>query len=522
MATRYDAVIVGAGHNGLVAAAYLATAGRRVLVVERRDVAGGIASTIEFAPGFKASVGPDLCGLLLPQVVSDLRLADHGLDLLPLDPTVTTLDPDGAHLWLWRDESRTLDAIKTRSPRDAQRYRDFATLVQRIAAFLRPRMSQPAVQPEVERAGDLIELLRLGVAFRRIGSEAMHETMRTLPMAIADFLNEWFEDDVLKATLAMQGLQGVSLGPRSAGSAAVFLYHQLGQPAWPRAGWALPRGGAGGLAGALVEAVDARGGEIRLNALVSKILVKDGRAAGVVLENGDEIEADTIVSNASPRTTFLELLEPGVLAPEFVREVMNIRYRGVTAKLLLALDRAPSFTTLGDTGAGGVAQIGSTLDYLERAYDAVKYGRVSEAPVLEIVVPSLTDPTVAPDAHHVMSVTAQYAPYHLREGDWSEHGHALAATILRQLETFWPDVREAILHQRMITPLDYETTYGLPEGSLHHGELALDQLYFMRPVPGWSRYRTPIDGLFLCGAGTHPGGGFSGACGYNAARAILR
>ncbi len=526
MSESYDVVIIGAGHNGLVTAAYLARAGRRVLVLERRDVVGGVVVTEEFAPGFKASVGPDLCGLLLPEVRRDLDLDRHGLDVLPLDPVVYAPSPDGRDLTMWRDQEKTTAAIRRLSPHDAERYPAFAALVGDLAGFLRPLARQPPIQPDASGAPAMLDALKVGWSLRRLGRARMHEVLRVLPMSVQDFLDEWLELDLLKGVLAVQGLTGVALGPRSAGTSAIFLYHQLGAAAWPRVAWGLPRGGLGSISAALAGSAEAHGARIRLGAPVREVMVTDRRAAGVVLETGEEIAAPVVVSSLDPGTTFVHLLEPGVLEPEFLREVRCIRYRGVSARLLLALDRLPELR--GVQGAApqaqhhGVIHIGPNLDYLERAYDATKYGRFSEQPILEAMIPSLADPALAPEGKHVMTVTAQYAPFTLRDSSWAHHGGRLADVILATLEEHMPGLRDAVLHQRIITPWDLQEGYGQREGSLHQGEMALDQLYFMRPVAGWSSYRTPLDGLYLCGASTHPGGGVSGACGYNASQAILR
>ncbi|MFQ5789723.1 MAG: phytoene desaturase family protein [Acidobacteriota bacterium] len=526
MSESYDVVVVGAGHNGLVSAAYLAKAGRKVLVVERREVPGGTTVTEEFAPGFKASAGPDLCGLLLPQVVQDLDLRRHGLELLELDPAVFAPLPGGKHLTLWRDRKKTLGEIERHSRADAEAYPRFADLISHVASFLRPTLSRPAPVPEVRNAADLLNLLKLGWRFRQLGSRYMHEALRVLPMSASDFLNEWFETEVLKACLAAPGLYGVSLGPRSAGTTALFLYHQLGEPGWPLLASRLPRSGMGSVSRAIARAAEGYGAHFRTGAPVLQILVENGRATGVVLDGGEEISAERVVSNADPRTTFLKLVDPSELEPRFLSDVRAIRYRGVMAKLMLALGELPDFTSLPGKDAAaqhrGLIHIGPDLDYLERAYDDAKYGRPSARPFLQAVIPSLADPTLAPPGKHVMAVTMQYAPYHLREGSWKQRGGALADAIVATLSEYAPNLRNAVLHRKLLTPLDYEETYGSPEGSLHHGELALDQLFFMRPVAGWARYRTPIHGLYLCGSGTHPGGGVSGACGYNAGRQILR
>lgn len=525
MADSFDAVILGADPNGLVAAAYLARAGHRVLVVDAGDVPGGVVATLEFAPGFRASVGPDLGGGVPPQVAADLDLGRHGLEWLPLDPLVFVRAPDGRHLTLSPEPDATLAAIGALSSRDAAAYPAFADLVGRIAGFLRSLVGRKAPDPSAESARDLIELARIGLRFRRLGRADVHETLRVLPTSIADFLNERFELDLLKAALAVQGLHGVALGPRSAGTTAIFLLHQLGASGWPRVAWRLPRGGMGAVSRALAGAATANGAHFRTRAKMAGILVRDNRAVGVLLESGEEIAARAVVSSLDPGTTFLRLLEPGAVEPEFQRDVQRIRYRGVTARLLLALDRLPPLAGLSGDGPQpqhrGVIQIGHDLDYLERAYDATKYGRCSERPWLDVVVPTLSDPDLAPPGKHVMSVTAQYAPFALRDGTWADHADRFADGILATLEDSLPGVTGSVVRRCVITPLDFQETYGLPEGSLHQGELALDQLLFMRPVAGWSGYRTPVEGLYLCGACTHPGGTVLGASGHNASRVVL-
>jgi len=526
MVESFDAVILGSDPNGLVAAAYLARAGRRVLVVEANETPGGAVATLEFATGYRGSVGPDLCGLLPTHVVTDLELDRHGLDLLPLDPLVFVRAPDGRHLTLRPDHGATLAAIGQLSPHDAAAYPAFTDLVGRIASFLRPLAHRAPPDPTADTAGDLVDLLRLGLRFRRLGRSDVHEVLRLLPTSIADVLDERFELDVLKSVLAVQGLQGVALGPRSAGTTAVFLSHQLGAPAWPREAWRVPRGGLGAISNALARAAEALGVQIRTGTKTARILVRDDRATGIALASGDEIAARVVVSSLDPSTTFEQLLEPGTVEPEFQHEVQRIRYRGVTAKLLLALDRLPPLEGLPGPDPqpqhAGVIQIGQDLDYLERAYDATKYGRWSEHPWLDVVVPTVLDPSLAPAGTHVMSVTAQYAPFALRQGSWVEQADRFADRILATLEDSLPGITAAVTHRRLITPLDFHHTYGLPEGSVHQGELALDQLLFMRPIPGWSGYRTPVERLYLCGACTHPGGGLSGASGHNASRVVLR
>lgn len=484
--SKTDIIIIGGGHNGLTAAAYLAKANCKVVVVEKRATLGGLAGTYELAPGFRASVGPDLAGLLSPEVIADLELQRHGLELIPLDPIVST--PEG--LSLWRDPGKSVESIRAFSPQDADAYPEFTALVDRLCGFLAPLLTKPAPTPDIKGGSDLLELLRLGWGFRQLGRRPMHELLRILPMSLADFLDEWFESDVVKGALAGPGLEGICLGPRAAGTAALFLYQRLGNnPALAK-----------NLVSSLEAAVTRAGGEIQSGVGVSAIRVDDGRIAGVALDNGETLEAPRVLSTVSPRRTFLELLDPSRLDPSFVSEVDKIRYRGVTAKLDFALDELPD-------GRAGVWHVGSSLDYLERAYDAAKYGSASEAPFLRAVVPSLVDASVAPEGKHVMSVLVQYVP--------------LGTTIAPEAVIEALGVKGNVLHHRLRTPSDYEQELGLSEGSLHHGEMALDQMFFMRPVPGWSHYETPIEGLFFGGAGAHPGGGITGAPGRNAAHALL-
>jgi phytoene dehydrogenase-like protein len=501
--SRFDAVVVGAGHNGLAAASYLARAGRQVLVLERRDTIGGLASTYEFAPGFRASIGPDLCGLLLPEVVTDLELARHGLDLLPVDPEAFSPAPDGGGLSLYRDTARSTEEIRRLSPKDAEAWPRFRALVDQMGSFLRPVFSGPVPTPgKVDGVEDLLRLARLGLGLRRLGARPMHELLRVLHMSLADFLGEWFESDRLKACLAVSALEGVCLGPRSAGTAALFLYQHQRVPK-------MARGGAGAVTKALSSALSARGGTIRTGAAVERLLVEDGRSVGVVLRGGEEIRAAAVLSGLSPRATFRGLLDVAELEPAFLAESDAIRYRGVTAKLHLAVSSLPGW------GEAALVHVGADLDTLERAYDATKYDRISERPLLRVAIPSRIDPTLAPAGRHVVSVTMQYAPFGRGDRDAIEH------RILETLEEVAPGFGASVLHRHLWTPEDYERERGLTEGSWHQGEMALDQMLFMRPIPGWARHRTPIRGLYLCGPATHPGGGITGACGRNAARQVL-
>ena len=525
MAESFDAVVIGAGPNGLVAASCLAKAGMEVAVVEARTEPGGIASSVEFAPGFHGSVGPDLC-LLQPAVIEELSLADHGLALHAPDPLVFAPTKGGEALTLWRDPAKTRGAIQQFSSEDADAYERFSGLVRQLATFLKPLATEAPPVPNIRGPGDALGFLKLGWDFHQLGKRSMHELLRTLPMSIADFLNEWFISEPLKACLAGPGIRGVSLGTRSAGTAANFLYHQLGEDPRPWCSERAPRGGMKALVGALVACAKANGARLRTGTRVTKVDVRAGTATGVVLDSGKEIAASIVVSSAPPRTTFFELIEPGRLEPGFVSEARAIRYRGVSAKLLFALSELPDFRARPGKDAAphhqAVIHIGDSLDDLEKASDGAKYGEASGRPFLLATIPSLLDNGLAPPGQHVLSVTMQYAPYRLAGGSWREERASLAQTVVATLAEYAPNVPGAVVDHHVITPADYEAEFGLPEGSLHHGEMALDQMLFMRPVPGWAGYRTPLHRLYLCGSGTHPGGGVTGAPGYNASQVILK
>jgi phytoene dehydrogenase-like protein len=514
-----DAIVIGSGANGLTAAGYLARAGMKVLVLEKRKAIGGLASTEEFAPGFRASIGPDNCGLLLPQVAADLELERHGLELFTLDPVVFAPSREGSGLLLYRDAGKSADEIRKYSTKDAEAFPGFTALVEKISEFLKPLFSKPAPQPSIETGADLLELLRLGWGFRQLGARPMHELLRILPMGLEDFLNEWFEHPLVKAAISASALEGVCLGAKSSGTSALYLYQNLSARK-------LARGGSGGVTQALAKSLETRGGSIRTGARVSRLLVENGRAVGVALESGESIRASVILSGLAPRTTFHEIGSPTDLPPSFVSEIDKIRYRGITAKLNLAVSELPDFRCRPGKEAAAhhraLIQIGESLEDYERAYDAAKYGKFSERPVLTVVIPSLIDRGLAPEGKHVVSVTAQFAPYRLREGSWSSSKDALRGVILDRLSEYAPNLKGAVLHHHLWTPEDYERELGLPEGNWHQGEMALDQMFFMRPVPGWSRYETPIEGLYLAGSSTHPGGGISGACGSNAAHRVLK
>ncbi len=525
MTRVYDAVVIGAGHNGLVTAAYLARGGLSTLVLERREIVGGAAVTEPVFPGFKVDVGAHAFSAIHPAILSELKLRDHGLDIIRPDPTVFAPLPDGRHLSLRRDPRQTAEALRSFSRRDADNWPVFCQQMATVAGFLeRIYQTTPLRVPHFDR-DDLWKLVRLGGGLRRMGKKAMAEVLRTLPMSVAELLNEWFETDVLKGTLGAAGTIGAFQGPMAAGTAFAMLHHQVGSAPGALRAAQFARGGMGTLTGALRDAARANGAEITTGAAVASVAIADGTAQGVVLDNGDEIRARRIVSNLDPRRTFFDLVGPTNLEPEFVRAIRSIKFRGATAKVHLALDTLPTFSALPDTGRHleGLISIGPSLEYLERAFGAAKYGDMSERPFLEATIPTLTEPAMAPPGRHIMSILVRYAPYRLNGEGWADRQRErLADVVIDTLAEYAPGIRDVILHRHVLSPVDLESTFGLTEGSIYHGELTLDQVYFMRPTPSCAQYRTPIANLYLCGAGTHPGGGVSGMPGYNAAREILK
>jgi len=522
--TRYDAVIVGAGHNGLVCAAYLARAGRRVLVLESRHLVGGATTTEEIFPGFQYSCCSYVVSLLRPWIIRDLDLPRFGYEVLPLDTTFTPF-PDGRYLLRDADPERTRRAIAAFSPRDAEVYKRFGQEMAELGRMVRPLIDGPAPDPTSRRPAELLRLGRLVRQLRGHGEERLLGNLKMLTASAVDFLAEWFESEHLIAPMSVSGIIGTFLGVRSPGTAYVLLHHYMGEIDGSYRAWGLPKGGTGAIAAAIAAAARAHGAEIRTSAPVERVRLRRGRADGVVLANGDEIDARVVISGVDPHRTFLRLVGEEHLDPEFGRQIRRFKMRGSSGKVNLALDGLPDFTCL--PGAGphlrGDITIAPSIDYLERAYDDAKYGAFSRRPFMDIVIPSLTDPTVAPPGRHTMSIFVQYAPYHLKEGaaDWPNQREAFGDAVLDTLSEFAPNLKERILHRQVLTPWDLEQTYGLTEGNIFHGELSLEQLAFLRPAAGWSRYRTPVGRLWMCASGTHPGGGIMGAPGALCARALL-
>ena len=525
MSTPRDVLILGAGHNALVTAFYLGRAGLHPLVLERRGVAGGAAVTEEFHPGFCSSTYAHAAAPLAPRVIHDMRLASHGLEMIRPDPAVFAPSLDGPALLLYQDAGRSARSISQFSKRDADRYAEFARVLARLAGVLQPLMLKTPPALRSPHAGDLWTLLGAGRALRGLGSKDMFRLLRWGPMAVADLAAEWFESEPLRAVVASRGIFGAALGPWSAGSGALLLLRAAFDPE-PASGVWFVRGGMGKLAATLAQAATQAGAEIRTGTEVAAINTRNSTATGVMLASGEEITAKAVISGADPRRTFLGLVGPAQLDPDFAARVRNYRSHGVLAKVNLALAGLPTFTALGagyDSKAlAGRIHIGPEIDYLERAFDASKYGEFSAEPYLEVVIPTLSDPDLAPLGRHVMSIYAQFAPYKLRGADWNQKRDSLGDAVVQTLARHAPDLPGLIVDRQVITPLDLEEQLGLTGGHIFHGELALDQLFSLRPLLGWAAYRTPVRGLYLCGSGTHPGVGLTGASGANTAREFLK
>jgi phytoene dehydrogenase-like protein len=524
-ASNYDVIVVGGGHNGLVNAAYLARAGRKVLVLERRERVGGAAVSEEIFPGFKFSVYSYVVSLLRPEIIRDLDLPRHGLHILPLESTVTPLD-NGDYLAQWGDHDHNRRELYRHSPRDADAYDEFGQLMYQMAWAVRPILGMLPPDPTSMSPRDLKGLAKLALHFRSLGGVRFNALHKLMTMSSADFLDEWFETDALKATKAASGIIGTFLGPRSPGTAYVLLHHYMGDLDGVFRAWGFARGGTGSVSEAIASAAREAGATIRTEAPVARVTVKGGRVTGVVLEDGEEIRASTVVSGLDPRRTFLQLLEPEQLPDDLVDAIRRYKFRGSSGKVNLALGELPDFSCLRDPHLRAMAMRGAFsispgMDYVERAYDDAKYGEFSSQPYMDIVIPSMIDPGMAPPGKHVMSIFVQYAPYALNGGWNDQKREAFGDAVINALERFAPNIRRAIMHRQVITPADIERVTGLSEGNIFQGELALHQLFFFRPAPSWSRYRTPVKGFFQCGAGTHPGGGIMGASGRLAAMEIL-
>jgi phytoene dehydrogenase-like protein len=525
MSDARDVVVIGGGHNGLVTAFYLAKAGYKPLVLERRAQPGGAAITEEFHPGFRCSILAHAAGPIRPDIVRDMQLEKHGLRLITPDVGVVALSPDGRALILYNDVKKSAQEIGKFSQKDAAKYPEFQASLAKISKVIGEALALPPPNIDHPNRGDLWGILQTGRSIRNLGKKDMYRLLRWGPMAVADLVAEYFETELLRSTVAARGIFGTFLGPWSAGTSLVLLIRAAGDT-HPAGSACFAQGGMGSIAEAMASAATHAGAEIRSGAEVIEVRVKDGTATSVVLSTGEEITAKAIISNADPKRTLLKLVDPVHLAPDFVMKLQHYRMPGTVAKVNLALSGLPEFTALkgaSDTSVlAGRIHIGPEIDYLERAFDESKYGNFSKQPYLEIAIPSITDPSLAPAGKHVMSIYMQYAPYKLKGSDWDSQRVALGDTVVRTLAQYAPKLPELILTHQIITPQDLEDTYGLTGGHIFHGELALDQFFTMRPLLDWARYRTPIQNLYLCGSGTHPGAGLTGGSGANAAREILK
>jgi phytoene dehydrogenase-like protein len=520
-----DVVIIGGGHNGLVTAFYLAKAGFKPLVLERRAQVGGAAVTEEFHPGFHGPVLSHNAGPLRPDVVRDMDLGRHGLTFVTPEVAVASLAPDGRALIVYNNPKTAVEEVAKLSQKDAKGFVEFHASIGKIGKVIGQALTITPPNIDNPSTGDLWGMLQTGRGIRNLGRKDMYRVLRWGPMAVADLVSEFFDSELLRATVAARGIFGTFLGPWSAGSALVLLIRASGDP-HPTGSAQFAKGGTGAITQAMAAAARAAGAEISTAAEVAEVRVKDGVATGVVLANGDEISARAVVSNADPKRTLLKLVDPTHLSPDFVQKAKNYRAMGTVAKVNLALSGLPDFPSLKNAGNGaalqGRIQIGYEIDYLERAFDESKYGSFSRAPYLEATIPTLSDPSLAPAGKHVMSIYMQYAPYKLKSGDWDDQRAALGETVVKTLSQYAPGLPQLIESHQVITPKDLEDTYGLTGGHIFHGELALDQFFTMRPLLDWARYNTPIQNLYLCGNGTHPGAGLTGGSGANAAKEIIK
>ena len=524
MAGPYDAVIIGGGHNGLTAAAYLAKAGKSVVVLEQRHVLGGAAVTEEVTPGFRFSVCSYVVSLLRPEIIRELNLPRHGLEILPLDGTITPLDDD--YLWRVNDHGKTVRELRRWSTGDAEAYEEYGQLMAQMARFVKPFLSLIPPDPGKINPLEWLPVVGLAKRFRDLPQRLQSTFVQLMTMSATDFLRQWFETEPLIATMSASGIIGTYQGIQSPGTAYVLLHHYMGEIDGAFRAWGIPRGGTGGISEAIGSAAVSLGAEIRTEARVARIDVKGDRAVGVTLESGEEIRAGRVLSSVDSRLTFIGLMEKGTLDPEFEREVMRFKFRGSSGKVNIALDGLPELRCKPGKGEWlrGAISFSPSVDYMERAYDDAKYGRPSARPYIDCIIPTLVDPAMAPPGKHVMSCFVQYAPYHLADGrEWDDDmRRAFGDTVLDTLEERFIGIRDRALHVQVLTPLDMERVVGLTEGNIFQGELSLEQLFFNRPVPGWGRFRTPVKDLWLCGSAAHPGGGIMGAPGRLAALEVLK
>ena len=526
MPDAVDVVIIGAGHNGLVASAYLARAGLKVTVVEKRDLVGGACVTEEPWPGYKVSSLSYLCSLLQPRIIDDLELARYGFHLYPKDPAFFTAFPDGRHLFFWRDMAKTQAELARYSPRDAARYPDYEHQLVRLAEWVEKLLMTTPPNIIRRKLGDLLKLGRMGLDALRFRDPEIVHLVKIMTQSVRDYLDERFESDEIKATLCTDGVIGTNGGPSTPGTAYIMLHHVMGGATGVRGLWGFVRGGMGGVSNAIAQSAAAAGVNIRTGAGVARVLVREGRAYGIALAGGEELHAKIVISNADPKISFLKLMDPADVDTDFRSEIEKIKIQGCSFKINLALDRLPDFTAYPGSSLGPqhktTIHICPSMDYVDRGWEDAAAGMPSENPLIEITIPTAYDDSIAPPGKHIMCIFAQYAPYKLRDGDWDTLKDAFADRCIAAVEEYAPGFRNAIIHRQVISPLDMERDYSLTGGNIFHGDMTVDQLFFMRPAPGWAQYRTPVQGYYLCGSGAHPGGGVMGAPGYNAAREVLK
>ena len=525
MANQFDAVVIGAGHNGLVTAAYLAGAGLKVAVLEGREVVGGAAVTEEVWPGYKVSSLSYLCSLLQPIIIHDLQLSKFGYHLYPKDPAFFTAFPDGRHLFFWQDITETQKELARFSKRDAEAYPAYEHKLAKLGEWVEGLLMTTPPNIIRRKLRDLIELGKLGVEALRFKDPDIIHLVKIMTQSVRAYLDEHFESQHIKATLATDGVIGTNGGPSTPGTAYIMLHHVMGGATGVRGLWGFVRGGMGAISEAIAGSAKARGALVRTGVSVNRVLVSNGRAYGVALATGEEVLGRVVISSADPKITFLKLIDPGDLDEEFRAEVSRIRMEGCSMKINLALDALPEFTAFPGSQVGphhkATIHVCPSMEYVDRAWEDAKAGRPSENPLVEVTIPTTYDDSIAPPGKHIMSIFAQYAPYNLKDADWDGIKDQFADRCIDALANYAPNIRNSIIHRQVISPLDMERDYSLTGGNIFHGDMTLDQLFFMRPVAGWAKYRTPITSLYMCGSGTHPGGGVMGAPGYNAAREIL-
>ena len=525
---RYDAIIVGGGHNGLVAAGYLAKERLKVLVLERRPIVGGACVTEELIPGYRVTRTSYVCSLLLPEIIRDFRLKDYGFEVLVPEPHSLYPYPDGRHMLWSAKEGETEKEIARFSEKDAAAFGRFNSELLELQPFVDEilRTTPPAFPPRGLK--ELFQFGQLGRRMLRLGEKRIKHFLELMTASCHDYLSKRFESDEVMAALSINGLIGTCVGPMSPGSAAVMLHHSIGGTVEGQTGaWGYVRGGMGGLANAFLKSVQDLGVEVKTGAEVARFIVEGGICRGVALANGDEYRGRLVASNLDPKTTFLRLVEKGALDEEFTTAIRNFRTQGSSIKVNCALSELPDWRCIPGKDPRqphqqSMFEIGPSVEYLERAYDDLKYGRPSQRPMIDGNCASVMDDSLAPKGHHVMSLFVQYGPYTLKEGTWPEIREKVGDNIIDTMSEYAPNIKKAIIAREVLSPWDLEKEFGLPEGNIFHGEMTPDQLFFLRPAPRWANYRTPIRGLYLCGSGAHPGGGVMGAPGRNAAREILR